>query len=103
MRMTVKPDTAMNKVSPFLVVCALIFLAPAAQAKLEVVATTPDFGSIATEIGGLRASVTPPRKPTEDPHFADAKPSFIGKLNPADAAVERGSDTAIRCPPGVAA
>src|SRR5437867_12184170 len=92
MRMTVKPDTAMNKVSPFLVVCALIFLAPAAQAKLEVVATTPDFGSIATEIGGSRASVTTLAKPTEEPHFVDAKPSFIVKLNRAGTGVAGGGE-----------
>ena len=85
----------MNKVAPFLIVCALIFLAPAAQAKLEVVATTPDFGSIATEIGGSRASVTTLAKPTEDPHFVDAKPSFIVKLNRADAVVEGGAELEI--------
>src|SRR5213594_5025563 len=95
MRMTVKPDTAMNKVSPFLVVCALIFLAPVALAKVEVVATTPDFGSIATEIGGSRASVTTLAKPTEDPHFVDAKPSFIVKLNRADVVVEGGAELEI--------
>ena len=92
---TVKPYTAMNKVSPFLIVCALIFLAPAAQAKVEVVATTPDFGSIAAEIGGSRASVTTLAKPTEDPHFVDAKPSFIVKLNRADAVVEGGAELEI--------
>src|SRR5213594_3674021 len=95
MRMTVKPDTAMNKVSPFLIVCALIFLAPVALAKVEVVATTHDFGSIATEIGGSRASVTTLAKPTEDPHFVDAKPSFIVKLNRADAVVEGGAELEI--------
>src|SRR5213592_1144596 len=68
---------------------------PAAQAKLEVVATTPDFGSIATEIGGSRASVTTLAKPTEDPHFVDAKPSFIVKLNRADTVVEGGAELEI--------
>jgi len=85
----------MNNVPPYLIVCALIFLAPAAQAKLEIVATTPDFGSIAAEIGGSRASVTTLAKPTEDPHFVDAKPSFIVKLNRADALVEGGSELEI--------
>jgi len=85
----------MNKVSPFLIVYALIFLAPAAQAKVEVVATTPDFGSIAAEIGGSRASVTTLAKPTEDPHFVDAKPSFIVRLNRADAVVEGGAELEI--------
>src|SRR5205823_1204655 len=90
-----KPDTTMNNVPPYLIVCALIFLAPAAQAKLEIVATTPDFGSIAAEIGGSRASVTTLAKPTEDPHFVDAKPSFIVKLNRADALVEGGAELEI--------
>jgi len=69
-----------------------MFLPGAAHAKLEVVATTPDFGSIATEIGGRSASITTLAKPTEDPHFVDAKPSFIVKLNRADAVVEGGAE-----------
>ena len=81
----------MNRVS-FLIACMLILLSSAAQAKLEVVATTPDFGSIAAEIGGRSASVTTLAKPTEDPHFVDAKPSFIVKLNRADAVVEGGAE-----------
>lgn len=64
-------------------------------AKLNVVATTPDFGSIATAIGGDKVSVTTLAKPTEDPHFVDAKPSFIVKLNHADALVEGGADLEI--------
>src|SRR5947207_6743658 len=95
MQKTVKPHTTMIKAFPFSIVCALIVLAPAAQAKLEVVATTPDFGSIATEIGGRSASVTTLAKPTEDPHFVDAKPSFIVKLNRADAVVEGGAELEI--------
>ena len=95
MRKTVKPNTLMNKVFPLLVLCALAIVAPAAQAKLDVVATTPDFGLIATEIGGNRASITTLAKPTEDPHFVDAKPSFIVKLNRADAVVEGGAELEI--------
>jgi len=95
MRKEVKPDTLMNKIFPILVLCALAILAPAAEAKLDVVATTLDFGSIATEIGGNRASVTTLAKPTEDPHFVDAKPSFIVKLNHADAVVEGGAELEI--------
>ncbi len=66
-----------------------------ALAKLNIVATTPDFGSIAAAIGGDRVSVTTLAKPTEDPHFVDAKPSFIVKLNRADALVEGGADLEI--------
>jgi zinc/manganese transport system substrate-binding protein len=70
----------------------LFALCQPALAKLNVVATTPDFGSIASAIGGNEVSVTTLAKPTEDPHFVDAKPSFIVKLNRADALVEGGAD-----------
>ncbi|PWU09085.1 MAG: zinc ABC transporter substrate-binding protein [Verrucomicrobia bacterium] len=66
-----------------------------ALAKLNVVATTPDFGAIAAVIGGDQVSVTTLAKPTEDPHFVDAKPSFILKLNRADAVIEGGADLEI--------
>src|SRR5437773_2401780 len=66
-----------------------------ARAKLNVVATTPDFGTIAKEIGGDRVEVTTLAKPTEDPHFVDAKPSFIVKLNRADALIEGGAELEI--------
>src|SRR5262245_6960600 len=67
----------------------------AAQAKLNVVATTPDFGTLAREIGGDRVEVTTLARPTEDPHFVDAKPSFIVKLNRADALIEGGAELEI--------
>lgn len=76
---------------------AMLFAAASssAVAKLNVVATTPDFGSIAAAIGGSEVSVTTLAKPTEDPHFVDAKPSFIARLNRADALVEGGADLEI--------
>ncbi|MEW6156983.1 MAG: metal ABC transporter substrate-binding protein [Verrucomicrobiota bacterium] len=61
-------------------------------AKIDVVATTADLGALASEIGGAKVSVTVLAKPTEDPHFVDAKPSFIVKLNRADALIEGGAD-----------
>jgi zinc/manganese transport system substrate-binding protein len=62
------------------------------DAALNVVATTPEIASLARDIGGNRITVTSLAKPTEDPHFVDAKPSFITKLNQADALVEGGAD-----------
>jgi zinc/manganese transport system substrate-binding protein len=60
--------------------------------KLKVVATTPDLASIAREIGGATVDVTALAKPTEDPHFVDAKPSFIVTLNRADMLIEGGAE-----------
>ncbi|MBI5387218.1 MAG: zinc ABC transporter substrate-binding protein [Verrucomicrobia bacterium] len=70
----------------------LPFLALPAHAKLNLIATTPDLGAIAREIGGDRVEITTLAKPTEDPHFVDAKPSFIVKLNRADALIEGGAE-----------
>ena len=63
-----------------------------ASAQLRVVATTPDLASVAREIGGDRINVVALAKPTEDPHFVDAKPSFIVTLNRADALIEGGAE-----------
>ncbi len=73
-------------------ILVLTLAALPAAAKLNVVATTPDLGSLAREIGGDRVEVTTLAKPTEDPHFVDARPSFIVKLNRADALIEGGAE-----------
>lgn len=65
------------------------------QAALNVVATTPEFGAIAAAIGGKQVDVISLARPTEDPHFVDAKPSFLVKLNRADALVEGGAELEI--------
>ncbi len=69
-----------------------ILLAFSAQAKLNVVCTTPDLAAIAREVGGDRVDITTLTRPTEDPHFVDAKPSFIVKLNRADVLIHGGAD-----------
>ena len=83
----------MKKFLPELFV--LMFLLPAANAKLNIVATTPDLGAIAREIGGDHIELTTLAKPTEDPHFVDAKPGFIVKLNRADVLIEGGAELEI--------
>src|SRR3954470_23650929 len=85
-------DSPMNSRLAFWYFSLLALTAAHATAKLNVVATTPDLGAIAREIGGDRIDLTTLAKPTEDPHFVDAKPSFIVKLNHADALVEGGAE-----------
>ncbi|MFM2081686.1 MAG: hypothetical protein RL380_377 [Verrucomicrobiota bacterium] len=72
-----------------------ILLAVGAQAKLNVVCTTPDLAVIAKEVGGDKVEITTLARPTEDPHFVDAKPSFIVKLNKADVLVHGGAELEI--------
>jgi zinc/manganese transport system substrate-binding protein len=74
-----------------------LFCATAAPlfAKINVVATLPDFGSLAREIGGEQVNVTVMAKPTEDPHFVDARPSFVVQLRTADVLIEGGAELEI--------
>jgi zinc/manganese transport system substrate-binding protein len=71
---------------------AIAVTGSAASAQLRVVATTPDLASVAREIGGTRVNVVALAKPTEDPHYVDAKPSHIVTLNRADALIEGGAE-----------
>lgn len=74
---------------------AIAGIGSTAAAQLRVVATTPDLASLAREIGGSNVTVTALAKPTEDPHFVDAKPSHIVTLNRADALIEGGAELEI--------
>jgi zinc/manganese transport system substrate-binding protein len=60
--------------------------------KLRVVATTPDLAALAREIGGDGVEVMALAKATEDPHFVDAKPSYLVALNRADVLIEGGAE-----------
>ena len=71
---------------------AMALVPVAAHAKLNIVATTPDLAAIAKEIGGDRIVLTTLARPTEDPHFVDPRPSFIVKLNKADALIHGGAE-----------
>ncbi len=82
-----------TKLLPFALAAATL-LAPAVSAAiaLKVVATTSEYGVLAAAIGGDRVSVTTIAKPTEDPHFVDARPSQIVAMNRADVLIEGGAE-----------
>lgn len=71
---------------------AACILATPVQAKLKVVATLPDYGALAKEIGGNAVEVTILAKPTEDAHFVDPRPSFVVNLQAADVLIEGGAE-----------
>jgi zinc/manganese transport system substrate-binding protein len=83
-------NTKMNL--PLVSALAWLSFTLAAQAKLNVVATTPDFAAVAKAIGGDHVEITSLAQPTEDPHFVDAKPSLILKLNRAQVLLEGGAE-----------
>src|SRR2546427_9126433 len=74
----------------------LVATAPAyAQGKLNVVTTTEDLASIAREVGGDRITVESIARGYQDPHFVEAKPSFILKLQKADVLIVVGRELEI--------
>src|SRR6476659_11100498 len=79
----------------FFSLCCAVALAAPAQAKLKVVATLPDLGSLAREVGGDKVDVGVLAKPTEDSHFVDARPSFVVLLRDADALIDGGAELEI--------
>jgi zinc/manganese transport system substrate-binding protein len=66
-----------------------------AQGQLKVITTTADLAAIAGEIGGDRITVESLAKGYQDPHFVEAKPSFILKLQKADLLVAVGRELEI--------
>jgi zinc/manganese transport system substrate-binding protein len=64
---------------------ALATLAPrAARAQLKVVTSTTDLYDIAREVGGNRITASHIGEGYQDPHFIEAKPSFVLQLRNAD-------------------
>ena len=62
-----------------------LFLPGLAEAKkLTVVTATTDLAALAQEVGGDKISVESIAKGYQDPHFVEAKPSFLLKLRQAD-------------------
>lgn len=69
---------------------AVLVVPVAAQARLKVVATTPDLGALVEAVGGELVEVTVLAAPSEDPHYVDPRPSFLVALSRADALVLNG-------------
>jgi len=61
-----------------------------AGGKLNVVATTSDLAALATEVGGDKVGVSAIARGYQDPHFVEAKPSFLLNLRRADLVVAVG-------------
>jgi zinc/manganese transport system substrate-binding protein len=78
------------------VVMALLAGLPApAQSKLNVMTTTEDLAAIAREVGGDRIIVEAIARGYQDPHFVEAKPSFILKLQRAELLIVVGRELEI--------
>ena len=66
-----------------------------ALASLDIFACTPEWGSLAREIGGERVSVFVATSPLQDPHHVQARPSLISHARRADLVVCTGAELEI--------
>jgi zinc/manganese transport system substrate-binding protein len=80
---------ALRRASATLAVLLLAIALPAGAA-LRVVATFPDLADMTRQIGGERVDVVTIAEGNQDPHKVPVKPSFVTKLNHADAVVVMG-------------
>lgn len=64
-------------------------------AAVNVVATTEDLAALTREVGGDKVKVDAIARGYQDPHFVEAKPSFILKLHAADLLVAVGKELEI--------
>ena len=68
---------------------------PAMAAPPKVVTTTEDLAALVREVAGDKVVVDAIAKGYQDPHFVEAKPSFILKLHDADLLVVIGRELEI--------
>src|SRR5713101_5011726 len=80
----------------FLLVLALA-VSPAgrAESKLQIMTATTDLASLAQEVGGDKVDVESIARGYQDPHFVEAKPSFLLKLRHADLLIVVGLELEI--------
>jgi zinc/manganese transport system substrate-binding protein len=63
-----------------------------ARAVIKVITSTEDLAALVREIGGDKVTVEALAKGYQDPHFVEAKPSFVIKLHSADLLVVVGRE-----------
>jgi zinc/manganese transport system substrate-binding protein len=66
-----------------------------AQAAVKILATTADWGALATELGGDRVSVYVATNALQDVHRVDAKPSLVARARTADLVFATGAELEI--------
>src|SRR5207302_3458024 len=73
-----------------LLLCSLLLPIVAEAKKLNVVTATTDMAALTQEVGGDKVNVESIARGYQDPHFVEAKPSFLVKLRQADLLVVVG-------------
>jgi zinc/manganese transport system substrate-binding protein len=71
---------------------AMLAGAMPAQAAVRILATTPEWGALATELGGDKVNVYVATTAFQDVHRVEAKPSLVARARNADLVVAAGAE-----------
>jgi zinc/manganese transport system substrate-binding protein len=82
--MQVLSDRRLITVIVVVVLCAAVLPTGAEAKKLNIMTATTDMAALTQEVGGDKVNVEALAKGYQDPHFVEAKPSFLLKLRQAD-------------------
>ncbi len=74
----------------FTMLLGVTLATPASAKKLNVITSTTDMAALAQEVGGDKVTVEALARGYQDPHFVEAKPSFLLKLRNADLLISVG-------------
>lgn len=66
-----------------------------ALAAINILSTTPEWGALATEIGGDKVTVYVATTALQDVHHVEAKPSLVARARNADLLIATGADLEI--------
>jgi zinc/manganese transport system substrate-binding protein len=82
----------LHRIARILSVAACLAVAVPAHAALKILATTPDWAALATELGGDRVNVYAATNAFQDVHRVEAKPSLVARARSADLVVATGAE-----------
>jgi zinc/manganese transport system substrate-binding protein len=84
-----------TRIAVSLATLALCLGALPAHAALKVLATTPDWAALVSELAGDKVNVYTATSAFQDVHRVDAKPSLVARARTADLVVATGADLEI--------
>lgn len=73
-----------------IIITLILLFIPVDVLALNIVASTSDLAAIAREVAGPDGHVTSMSKPSQDPHYIDARPNLTLQLNKADLVMVNG-------------
>lgn len=87
-----KTNPSMKRILRLLCMAAGVLTALPAAAALNIFACTPEWGALAKELAGDKASIYTATNALQDPHHVEARPSLIARARSADLVVCTGAD-----------